>query len=114
MFSRGRKGKSWLPNICTLGCNALMIKDAPVRDRLAFLIGSFSKPFDARFSELMKKMNTSQQLFESELYVEDQEELMYQFRQFEKEMDQDDQRSISEKLQENLKNEQEYKRLAGE
>ncbi len=68
-----------MPSICIFSCNALVIKEAPVRDRLAFLIGSFSKPFDARFSELMKKMNTHQHLFESELYVEDQEELMYQF-----------------------------------
>lgn len=91
-----------------------MVKDAAVRDRLAFVIGSFSKPFDSRFSELMKKMKTHQHLFESELYVEDQEELLYQFREFEKDIGQDDQRSISEKMQEKLKHEHEYNLLAGE
>lgn len=90
-----------------------MVQGGLVRDRIAFSIGSFFKPFDARFSELIKRMKTHQDLFSNELYVEDQEELMYQFREFEKAIGQDDQRSISERLQEKLKNEHEYDRLAG-
>lgn len=113
MFSRGRKGTSWMSNTRICRFDKIMVQGGLVRDRIAFLIGSFFKPFDARFSELMKRMKTHQDLFTSELYVEDQEELMYQFREFEKTIGQDDQRFIAERLQEKLKNEHEYDRLAG-
>ena len=54
-------------------------------------------------------MKTHQALFEKELYVEDQEELMHQFKEFEEHFNRLDRLSITEKL----KLEQEERRIAG-
>ena len=73
------------------------------------MTGSFWKPFDARFSDLVDKMKTHQSLFEKELYIEDQEELRHQFQSFEALIRVTEELSMADKL----KLENEESRLAG-
>ncbi|GAB1317800.1 NACHT domain-containing protein [Madurella fahalii] len=68
---------------CQEACHIFCAKDKGVRYKLNVVKDIFWKPFDARFSDLLARLDRYEKMYELELNLADREELMGHYENFE-------------------------------
>ncbi|KAI2465209.1 hypothetical protein F4781DRAFT_38570 [Annulohypoxylon bovei var. microspora] len=72
---------------CQEACRIFSPKERGVRYKLNVIKDLFWKPFDARFSDLLSRLDQYQEMYEPELNLADREELMGHYEFFDKYLD---------------------------